>query len=224
MANSPNSNYVSVFGRERNIPQITQTHSGEPFNIKMIRKRLAAIGRNKLIDRKGFPREILKLGAETMILYLLWLLELTINNAAIPSDWKRTTVVPIYKEGDRSLVTNYRPVSLTSVVCKQMEHVIAGYLRQVCDTNICLRQGQHAFKPGYSRESQIVTVCQESWFPGWGSQDRRDNNLFFKHFRFCSIWCAAYKNCGLGSGFEDSRMDKEIPFRSFAEIVGGQLS
>ena len=33
--------------------------------------------------------------------------------------------------GDRSLVTNYRPVNLTSVVCKQMEHVIASYLRQV---------------------------------------------------------------------------------------------
>jgi hypothetical protein len=33
--------------------------------------------------------------------------------------------------GDRSAVTNYRPVSLTSVVCKQMEHAIAGYLRQV---------------------------------------------------------------------------------------------
>jgi hypothetical protein len=35
-------------------------------------------------------------------------------------------VDPIYKGGDRSAVTNYRPVSLTSVVCKQMEHVIAG--------------------------------------------------------------------------------------------------
>jgi hypothetical protein len=37
----------------------------------------------------------------------------------------------IYKGGVRSVVGNYRPVSLTSVVCKQIEHVIAGYLRQV---------------------------------------------------------------------------------------------
>jgi len=39
-------------------------------------------------------------------------------------------VVPIYKGGDRSALTNYRPVSLTSLVCKQMEHVLAGYLRK----------------------------------------------------------------------------------------------
>ena len=42
--------------------------------------------------------------------------------------WKKAIVVPIYKGGNRSVVGNYRPVSLTSVVCKQMEHVIAGYL------------------------------------------------------------------------------------------------
>ena len=96
-----------------------------------------------------------------MILYLVRLQDITINNAAIPSDWKRTTVVPIYNEGDRSLVTNYRQISLTSVVCKQMEHVIAGYLRQVWDTNKCLCQGHHAFRPGYSCESPIVTVCQD---------------------------------------------------------------
>jgi hypothetical protein len=44
---------------------------------------------------------------------------------------KKTIVVPIHKGGDRSTVKNYRPVSFTSVVCKQMEQVIAGYIRQV---------------------------------------------------------------------------------------------
>ena len=56
---------------------------------------------------------------------------------------------------------NYRPVSLTSVVCKQMEHVIASYLRQVWDKNDWLYEGQHGFRPGYSCESQVITVCQD---------------------------------------------------------------
>ena len=51
-------------------------------------------------------------------------------------------VIPIHKGGDRSLVTNFRPVSLTSVVCKQMEHAIA-YLRQAWDKNDWLYEGQH---------------------------------------------------------------------------------
>jgi hypothetical protein len=70
-------------------------------------------------------------------------------------------VVPIHKGGDRSLFTNYRPVSLTSVVCKQMEHVIASYFRQVWDKNKWLYECQHGFRPGYSCESQVITVCQD---------------------------------------------------------------
>ncbi len=62
---------------------------------------------------------------------------------------------------NRSVVGNYRPVSLNSVVGKQMEHVIAGYLRQVWETNGWLYEGQHGFRPGYSCESQLVTVCQD---------------------------------------------------------------
>jgi len=70
-------------------------------------------------------------------------------------------VVPIHKRGDRSLITNYRPVNLTSVVCKQIEHVVASYLRQIWDKNKWLYEGQHGFKGGYSCESQVITVCQD---------------------------------------------------------------
>jgi len=59
-------------------------------------------------------------------------------------------------------VTNYRPISLTSVVCKQLEHVIAGYLRQIWDKNDWLYEGQHGFRPGYSCESQVITVCPDT--------------------------------------------------------------
>jgi hypothetical protein len=60
-------------------------------------------------------------------------LDITINNASIPSDKKKAIMVPIYKRGDSSLVSNYRPISLTSVVIKQMGHVIASYLREIWD-------------------------------------------------------------------------------------------
>ena len=36
--------------------------------------------------------------------------DITMNNVTLPGDWKKATVVPIYNWGDRSLVTNYRPV------------------------------------------------------------------------------------------------------------------
>jgi hypothetical protein len=76
------------------------------------------------------------------------LLDIRINNATTPSNWKKATVVPIYKDSDRSLISNYRPVSLTSVVCKQMEHVIELYLRKIWDKKDWLFEGQHGFRPG----------------------------------------------------------------------------
>jgi hypothetical protein len=43
----------------------------------------------------------------------------------------------------------------------QMEHVIAGYIRQVWENSAWLYLGEHGFGPGYSCQSQIITVCQD---------------------------------------------------------------
>jgi hypothetical protein len=55
--------------------------------------------------------QILKLIGEIKTSYLVHILDITINNATIPSVWKKAIVVPIYKGGDCSLVSNYRPLS-----------------------------------------------------------------------------------------------------------------
>jgi hypothetical protein len=62
----------------------------------------------------GVPGEILKLGGEAMTPYLDRLLEKSLNNAAIPRDWKIATVVPISQGGYRLAFSKYRTLSLTS--------------------------------------------------------------------------------------------------------------
>ena len=121
--------------------------------ISIIRKRLVMIGRNKSAGPDGIPGTILKMGAEAMIPYLARLLDITINNGTISRDWKKAIVVPIHKGGNRSVVRNFRPVSLISVVCKQIEHVIAGCIRQVWEDRDWLHEGQRGFRLGYSCES-----------------------------------------------------------------------
>jgi hypothetical protein len=51
-------------------------------------------------------------------------------------------------------------MTYTIAVCK-VEHVIAGYIRQVWEDKDWLYEGQHGFRPGYSCEIQIITVCQD---------------------------------------------------------------
>jgi hypothetical protein len=129
-ASNLNNYNASVFSYKRDIPEIKTPHWYEPFTIKIsiIRKRLAMIGRNKSVGPGDIPGNILKMGGEAMIPYPTRLLDILINNGTIPGDWGKAIVVPIYKGGNHSVVQNYRPDSLTTVVCKKMEHVIQGYM------------------------------------------------------------------------------------------------
>ena len=129
-ANNLNNYYASVLSCERDIPDINSPHSDKPFNIKIsiIKKQLAMIRRNKSIGPDGIPGAMLRMGGEAMIPYVARLLDMMINNGTIPRDWKKAIVVPTHKGGNRSVVKNYSPVSLISVVCKQMKHIIAGYI------------------------------------------------------------------------------------------------
>jgi hypothetical protein len=162
-ANNLNNYYDSVFSSERDIPETNSPYSENPFTIKtsITREQLAMTGRRKSVGPDCIPGDMLKMGGEAMIPYEVRLLDMTINNGTIPRDWKKAIVVPIYKGGDRTVVNNYSPVSLTSVGCKQMEHVIAGYIRQVWEDSDWFYEGQHGFKPGYSCKSQIIIICQD---------------------------------------------------------------
>lgn len=105
---------LTVFSCKQNSPQTQSAHSGEPFtiSINIIRKRLAVTGGNLSTGPDRIPRNILQLCREATILYLAQLLDIMTNKAAIPRDWKKkATVAPIYKGWDRSVVTNYRPVT-----------------------------------------------------------------------------------------------------------------
>ena len=164
-ANRLNSYYASVFSgkRDSQLGITINSESMEVFSvcIKSLRKRLAVCGRKKSVGPDGIPGAILQKGGEAMVPYLVRLMDLSLNNSNLPDDWKKATVIPIYKKGDRALVSNYRPISLTSVVCKQLEHAIAGYIRHQWEMNKWLHERQHGFRPGYSCESQLVTVCQD---------------------------------------------------------------
>ena len=70
-------------------------------------------------------------------------------------------MVSIYKGGDRSAFSKYGHIRLISVVCKQLEHVIEEYLRQVWDKSDWLYERQHGFRTGYPFESHVITVCQD---------------------------------------------------------------
>ena len=78
----------------------------------------------------------------------------------LPKDWLTANIVPVYKKGDESTHVNYRPISLTSVCCKTMEHIICHSILDHFNTyNINLIQ--HGFRPGLSCQTQLILLIDE---------------------------------------------------------------
>ena len=49
--------------------------------------------------------------------------EKSLQTGQLPKDWTR--VSPLFKKGNKSDPANYRPISLTCILCKVMEHMVA---------------------------------------------------------------------------------------------------
>ena len=64
----------------------------------------------------------------------------------MPDDWKLANVTPIFKKGSKTLPCNYRPISLTSVVCKLLETLIRDKLISHLEENHLLKNTQHGFR------------------------------------------------------------------------------
>ena len=47
-----------------------------------------------------------------------------LNTGTLPEDWLTANIISVYKKGSRSIPSNYRPISLTSVCSKVMEHIV----------------------------------------------------------------------------------------------------
>ena len=66
--------------------------------------------------------------AENICHPLRKIFEMSIKTSSIPDKWKDAKISAIYKKGNKKLACNYRPISLTSIVCKCMEKIIRNHI------------------------------------------------------------------------------------------------
>ena len=85
----------------------------------------------------------------------------SIDTGSIPSEWKKDNICPLFKKNDRSIPSNYRPVSLTCISCKLLGHIICSNLMQHFEKNNILNNRQHDFRNNHSCETQLVNVIHD---------------------------------------------------------------
>ena len=84
------------------------------------------------------------------------LFERSLSTGVLPSDWTKARVSPLFKKGDKGDPANYRPISLTCVLCKVMEHIIASNLARHFNNHQILYELQHGFREKRSCETQLI--------------------------------------------------------------------
>ena len=85
----------------------------------------------------------------------------SLDSGKLPHIWKEANVSPIFKKGDKSYPANYRPISLTYVLCKVLKHIVASNLtKHLANSNI-LFELQHGFNEKRSCETQLVILVDE---------------------------------------------------------------
>ena len=85
----------------------------------------------------------------------------SLENGECPEDWRSANVTPIHKKGDRTDPSNYRPVSLTSQVCKVLESLVRDHIIDHLSKNDILRDEQHGFREGRSCLTNLLETVEQ---------------------------------------------------------------
>ena len=85
----------------------------------------------------------------------------SMQTGKVPHDWNHANVTPVFKKGDKHHPGNYRPISLTCISCKLLEHIIASNIMKHLESNNILYDLQHGFRANRSCESQIISLIHQ---------------------------------------------------------------
>ena len=85
----------------------------------------------------------------------------SLKQAKTPDAWKEAHVIPVFKKGEKYKAVNYHPVSLTCILCKQMEHILASHIMKHLNKNHLLYSKQHGFCSKLSCETQLIEYTSD---------------------------------------------------------------
>ena len=122
---------------------------------KGVEKLLSNLKNSKSVGPDYIPNLVLKSCAKELSVGLSTIFQFSIDTGSLPTDWRDANVSPVFKKGDRLLAENYRPVSLTSISCKLLQHILCSQILRHFDQYNVLTKLNHGFRSAFSTETAI---------------------------------------------------------------------
>ena len=121
-----------------------------------VRKYLASLKTKRAIGLDKISSRLLKDSADAITTSLTFLYNRSLSSAVFPSIWKMGKVVPIFKSGDRTNTSNYRPITILPVLSKIIEKAVHMQLYTFLKENNLLAREQFGFRPNLSTEVALA--------------------------------------------------------------------
>ena len=168
MATVLNNFFCTVFTDEdtSNLPAVEQLYMGENplstvhFNRDDIKKKLLKLKKTAAPGPDNLWPKVLQSMAEEISTPLSMIYTKCLDEGTVPLDWKRGHIAPIFKKGSKASPCNYRPVSLTSVLCKVMESLLRDAIVLHLSSHHLIRDSQHGFTRGRSCLTNLLEYLE----------------------------------------------------------------
>ena len=114
-----------------------------------------------LLATKVFSVDLVKQCAQLISSSLTHIINMSIVSGIVPDELKIARVIPLFKSGDRSLFTNYRPVSVLPAFSKIFERAIYNRLLSYLDKHKVLSNSQFGFRKNHSIEYALTLFYEK---------------------------------------------------------------
>ena len=126
-----------------------------------VKKLLRNLKTRKATGPDGISPRILKELADELAPCLTLLFQSSLYSGVVPQDWRTAHISPVFKKGERYRPENYRPISLTSVPGKILEHIVVHNVMTFAEKNNIFCREQHGFRKKRSCVSQLIGLLDE---------------------------------------------------------------
>lgn len=123
---------------------------------QFVLNELSKLNCSKSTGLDDIPARFLKDAAPFIKIHITFLINSSIVNESVPNDLKSAKVKPLFKKNSRSEVSNYRPVSILSIVSKILERAVYTQLESFLVKNGLLYEYQSGFRGNYSTDSCLI--------------------------------------------------------------------
>ena len=126
------------------------------FTEEDVIKAIDELGINSAPGPDKIPAKVIKECKHQLALALVILWRRSLDSGLIPEDLLSQTIIPIFKKDNKSLASNYRPISLTSHLIKIFERILRSKLIDHLETNNLITPQQHGFRRYRSTLTQLL--------------------------------------------------------------------